>query len=115
MAGMRPRRTAALGQMPATTVPDATDRRCRELKTCRRLRLYSGALHLRFAALCRGRGRCGPAAANRPAGRRRGLPDEPPTWSTYVSGSMNDSDRTFVHQFAKLIGGLAVLTVVLIL
>ncbi|OOG40126.1 cytochrome c5 family protein [Rhodanobacter sp. C06] len=28
---------------------------------------------------------------------------------------MNDSDRTFVHQFAKLIGGLAVLTVVLIL
>ncbi|MBA2080010.1 MAG: cytochrome c5 family protein [Rhodanobacter sp. 68-29] len=28
---------------------------------------------------------------------------------------MNDSDRVFVHQFAKLIGGLSVLTVVLIL
>ncbi len=28
---------------------------------------------------------------------------------------MNDSDRVFVHQFAKLIGGLGVLTVVLIL
>lgn len=32
-----------------------------------------------------------------------------------MSGSINDSDRVFVHQFAKLIGGLAVLTVVLIL
>ncbi|GAB3779214.1 c-type cytochrome [Dyella agri] len=32
-----------------------------------------------------------------------------------MSGSMNNSDRVFVHQFAKLIGGLAALTVVLIL
>ena len=31
-----------------------------------------------------------------------------------MSGSMNDSDRVFVRQFAKLIGGLACLAVVLI-
>jgi cytochrome c5 len=31
-----------------------------------------------------------------------------------MSGSMNDSDRVFVRQFAKLIGGLIVLTVSLV-
>ena len=32
-----------------------------------------------------------------------------------MSGSLNDSDRSFLRQFAKLLGGLLVLTVLLIL